>query len=165
MGGYLFCGSGTVTITNTVAALVNGIGITTGKSTERILRSIDRTSPSPPTPSHVKQHNRNPPGAGLGTMIMAGWLVRTNNLTGGVSAILAVYGQGTDLMVMAGGAVLTFNRIVTRRPALLHVNKGLFGVWIAGNGFFLRPDMLVCMCVCIYTYTCALACVCMYCFV
>ena len=43
-------------------------------------------------------------------MIMAGWLVRTNNLPGGVSAIRAVYGQGSDLMVMAGGAVLTFNR-------------------------------------------------------
>lgn len=35
VGGYLFCGSGTMTITNTVAALVNGIGITTGKSTAR----------------------------------------------------------------------------------------------------------------------------------
>jgi hypothetical protein len=76
-------------------------------------------------------------------MIMAGWLVRTNNLTVGISLILAVFGQGTDLMVMSGGAVLVFNRIVTAPPPLFYVNPGNFGVWIAGNGFYLRPDMLV----------------------
>lgn len=131
-------------------------------------------------------------GAGTGTMLLAGWLVRTNNLTVGISLILvgcpepmipspphkpstdpsntpphcffpthttnqpqnhpptqqpnnqAVFGQGSDLMVLSGGAVLVFNRVVTRPPALLYFNPGLYGVWIAGNGFYLaRPDMLV----------------------
>lgn len=87
VGGYLFCGSGTITITNTLSGLVNGIGITAGASFVSLpcrsdasgLLRFDAPSALPPN-THA--------GAGIGTMLMAGWLVRTNNLTVGISLIL-----------------------------------------------------------------------------
>jgi hypothetical protein len=109
IGGYLYVGAGSATITNTVAGVVTGIGTSAA--------------------------------AGGGTMILAGWLVRTNNLLLGISMIVAIFGQGTDLMVASGGAVLIRNRVVTRRPALIYATPGIFGVWIAGNGIFFRPGI------------------------
>jgi len=109
IGGYLYIGAGSATITNTVAGIVTGIGTTAA--------------------------------AGGGTMLLAGWLVRTNNLVVGISMIVAVFGQGTDLMVASGGAVLTHNRVVTRRPALIYATPGIFGIWVAGNGIFFRPGI------------------------
>ncbi|TFJ82137.1 hypothetical protein NSK_006466 [Nannochloropsis salina CCMP1776] len=79
--------------------------------------------------------------AGGGTLLLAGWMVRTNNLLLGQSLIVAVMGQGSELMVASGGAVLVFNRVVTRRPALLYSTPGIYGIWIAGNGVFFRPGV------------------------
>ncbi|GAB5034008.1 pectin lyase fold virulence factor [Nannochloropsis oceanica] len=139
VGHSQFLGSGVLVFTNVVLTRTNMLVVFFGIGGYLYVGAGSATITN--TVAGVVTGIGTTAAAGGGSMILAGWLVRTNNLILGISMIVAIFGQGTDLMVVSGGAVLVRNRVVTRRPALIYATPGIFGVWIAGNGIFFNPGM------------------------